>query len=105
MFRRAGIGPLVGTRTRGAGIGGYVDIPTLIDGGEISIPSRGFYNPQGTWDIENGGVAPDYPVEILPADWLAGRDPQLEKAVEVALRALEDRKTSDVRRPAYPTFP
>jgi tricorn protease len=105
MFRRAGLGPLVGTRTMGGGIGGFVDIPELIDGGRISIPNRGFYNPDGGWDIENFGVAPDHEVEILPRDWRAGRDAQLEKAVELALKALDQEKPRAARRPEYPVYP
>ncbi|HEY0385486.1 MAG TPA: PDZ domain-containing protein, partial [Pyrinomonadaceae bacterium] len=90
MFRQAGLGPLVGERTYGAGIGGYVNIPELIDGGGISAPNRAFYNPKkGILDIENNGVAPDIAVDLTPADWRADRDPQLEKAVQVALGALQ----------------
>ncbi|HEX7877946.1 MAG TPA: S41 family peptidase [Candidatus Eisenbacteria bacterium] len=95
MFRRAGLGPLVGMRTMGAGIGLFVDIPALIDGGELDIPTRGFYNPDGAWEIENGGVVPDREVDITPADWRAGRDPQLEAAIDDALSRLE--------RPREPT--
>jgi tricorn protease len=88
MFRKAGLGPLVGRRTMGAGIGGYVGIPSLADGGGLSIPNRAFFNPEGSWDIENGGVPPDIDVEITPADFRAGRDPQLERAVEEALKRI-----------------
>jgi tricorn protease len=103
MFRRAGLGTLVGMRTMGAGIGGFIDIPTLIDGGELGIPTRGFYNPDGAWEIENGGVAPDVEVEILPADWRAGRDPQLEAAIQAVLAGLErPRKASRSPRGQLP---
>jgi tricorn protease len=102
MFRRAGLGPLVGTTTMGAGIGGYVDIPRFVDGGEMSVPSRAFFDPRGEWGIENRGVEPDVPVEILPADHRAGRDPQLLRAVQEAMKALEARAPGSRRRPTEP---
>lgn len=105
MFRQAGLGTLVGQRTYGAGIGGYLSIPELIDGGGISAPNRAFYNPKkGVLDIENNGVAPDIAVELTPADWRAGRDPQLEKAVQVALEALQKNPLVAPKRPAYPSY-
>src|SRR5688500_11142366 len=106
MFRQAGLGPLVGKRTWGGGIGGYVDIPALIDGGTMLAPNRGFYNPhRGTWDIENHGVAPDVEIEMTPAAWKAGRDPQLEAAVRIALQELRRKPLPMPRRPAYPVRP
>jgi tricorn protease len=105
MFRQAGLGTLIGQRTYGAGIGGYVDIPELIDGGEVSAPNRAFFNPKkGVLDIENNGVAPDIAVEYTPADWRTGRDPQLEKAVQVALEALQKNPSVAPRRPKFPSY-
>ena len=34
---------------------------------------------------------PDVEVAIAPHDWAAGRDPQLDTAVRLALQALEQR--------------
>ncbi|HEX8097436.1 MAG TPA: PDZ domain-containing protein [Pyrinomonadaceae bacterium] len=105
MFRQSGLGPLVGQRTIGAGIGGYLDLPELLDGGSVSAPNRAFYNPQkGELEIENAGVAPDLAVEITPADWRAGRDPQLEKAVHLALAALQKNPIPAPKRPKYPAY-
>jgi tricorn protease len=92
MFRLREIGPLVGTRTWG-GLVGIWDVPPLIDGGFITAPRGGFFNVDGRWEVENEGVAPDIEVEQLPAEVIAGRDPQLEKAVEVALELLEQNPT------------
>jgi tricorn protease len=89
MFRLREIGPLVGTRTWG-GLVGIWDVPALVDGGFITAPRGGFFNLDGNWEVENEGVAPDVEVEQLPAEVNAGRDPQLEKAVEIALEMLEE---------------
>jgi tricorn protease len=103
MFRRTGIGPLVGKRTWGGlvGIGGY---PQLIDGGSVTAPHFAFYTPEGQWEVENHGVAPDIEVEMDPKAWREGRDPQLEKAVEVVLKALNQNPPKQPHRPAYPNY-
>jgi len=105
MFREAHLGPLVGRRTAGAGIGGFRELPELIDGGQVSAPNRAFYNPRrGILDIENQGVAPDFDVDEKPADWLAGRDPQLERAVQVALDELRKHPPAPPVRPKLPVY-
>jgi tricorn protease len=88
MFKRRKIGPLVGTRTWG-GLVGTWDTPVLIDGGTMIAPRGGFFDRDGKWAVENEGVAPDIEVENWPKDVIAGRDPQLERAVAEALRLLE----------------
>ena len=103
LFRAAGIGPLVGTRTWG-GLVGMAGAAPLMDGGMTGAPQSGFWNPDGTWDVENHGVAPDIEVEMDPAAVRAGRDPQLEKAVEVALELLEKNPPPKHVKPAYPDY-
>ncbi len=88
-FRNMGIGPLVGTRTWG-GLVGIWDVPPLLDGGFITAPRGGFFTVDGEWAVENEGVAPDIEVEQLPSEVIAGGDPQLERAVEEALRLLQE---------------
>jgi hypothetical protein len=106
MFKLAKVGPIVGKRTLGGGIGPYFFTPSLIDGGQIRLPNRAAYDPSGTsWGIENVGVAPDYDVEITPADVIAGRDPQLEKAVEVALAQISKNPVFVPKRPPFPVHP
>ncbi len=105
MFRQAGLGTLVGKRTWGGGIGGYINLPSFVDGGGMSAPNRGFFNPKkGTWDIENNGVAPDVEVELLPAAVRAGHDPQLEKAVQIALDELKKTQAVAPKKPKYPVY-
>ncbi len=89
MFRQMKIGPLIGTKTWG-GLVGWGGEPELVDGGFISAPSTGFYNVDGQWDVESKGVAPDIEVEQDPAAVIAGRDPQLERAVAEAMRLLAE---------------
>ena len=106
MFKLAKVGPTVGKRTFGGGIGPYYFTPPLIDGGTVRLPNRAAYDPSGTtWGIENVGVAPDYDVEITPADVIAGRDPQLEKAVEVAFAQVSKSPWYVPKRPAFPIHP
>jgi tricorn protease len=106
MFKTQKVGTVVGKRTYGGGIGAALFVQRLIDGGSIAIPNRGAYNSYtGTWDIENDGIQPDVEVDVLPEDYLAGRDPQLEKAVEVALAQLKGFRKATQKRPAMPVHP
>lgn len=100
-FRRAKIGPLVGKRTWG-GLVGIYDYPPLIDGGTVTAPRVAFYNPEGEWEVENNGVAPDIEVELDPKAWRQGHDLQLEKAVEVVMEELRKTSPREPRKPAYP---
>ncbi len=101
MFRALRIGPLVGTRTWG-GLVGIWDVPPLMDGGSITAPRGGFFDLTGEWAVENEGVAPDIQVEQAPAEVIAGRDPQLERAVEEALRLLPEQARPIPPEPAPP---
>ena len=102
-FRQAGLGPLVGKRTWGGlvGIGGY---PTLIDGGSVTAPRMAIYFPNGRWDVENRGVPADVEVEFEPKAVHEGRDPQLEKAVELVLAKLKESPLTKVKRPPFPNY-
>ena len=102
-FRKAGVGQLVGKRTWG-GLVGIYDYPPLMDGGGVTAPRVAFWNPNGTWDVENKGVAPDVEVDMDPQAWRAGRDPQLEKAVEVVMEALKKNPPPKHQKPAYPNY-
>ena len=100
-FRIAGLGPLVGMRTWGGliGIGGD---PRLVDGGSVRAPAHALWNPAGYWDVEGHGVDPDYEVENIPHEAAAGRDSQLDKAIEVILDLLQKQPPVEPARPAYP---
>ncbi len=88
LFRRNNLGTLVGKRTWG-GLVGVLGYPEFIDGGYVTAPNVAFYNEEG-FGIENVGTPPDVEVEQTPKDVIAGKDPQLEKAIEIILQQLED---------------
>jgi tricorn protease len=90
MFKRRAIGPLIGKTTWG-GLVHTADTPAFVDGGSMIAPRGGFITRDGKWAVENEGVAPDIDVENWPKDVIAGRDPQLERAVEEALKLLKSR--------------
>ncbi|MFY9344027.1 MAG: S41 family peptidase [Planctomycetota bacterium] len=84
MFRRAGLGPLVGKRSWG-GIIGITNRGTLVDGGTVNVPEFGNTEPGPQWTIEGHGVDPDVVVDNDVGSLLAGRDPQLDKGIEILL--------------------
>jgi tricorn protease len=102
-FHRSGVGKLVGMRTWG-GLVGLTGYPDLLDGGSITAPSAAIWNPNGTYDIENHGIAPDVEVDLDPAQVRQGHDPQLEKAVQVVMDELEKSPPRDPKRPPYPSY-
>jgi tricorn protease len=81
---------------------GIWDTPPLVDGGAITAPRGGFYDLDGKWAVENEGVAPDVAVEQTPKDVIAGRDPQLERAVQEALRLLQTQAVTMKPEPPAP---
>ncbi len=101
MFRKFGLGPLVGQRTWG-GLVGILGFPVLMDGGGITAPNLAIWTPEDGWVVENEGVPPDIEVEQTPADVIAGRDPQLEKAIEVVMAELKKNPPKKATRPPYP---
>jgi tricorn protease len=103
MFRKTGIGPLVGKRTWGGLVGHYTNPGDLLDGGFTGTPNLAFYNPNGSWDVENHGVPPDIEVELDPKALRQGHDPQLEKAVEVVMDLLN--KNPLPPAPHHPPYP
>ena len=86
-FRALGLGKVVGTPTPGAviGTGSY----SLIDGSTVRTPGVGvFLADAKRTNMENNGVQPDMLVDNKPEDVLAGRDRQLEVAVEELMKQL-----------------
>jgi tricorn protease len=115
VIRALGLGPVVGTRTWG-GVVGIESNPDyeLIDGTVITVPKFALWLEGYGWGLENRGVEPDVEVLPTPDDYAAGRDPQLDTAVRLALEALETRAPAappdtslrpDKSRPPLPPRP
>ncbi|MEP6507860.1 MAG: PDZ domain-containing protein [Gemmatimonadales bacterium] len=103
LFRRFKVGEIVGKRTWGGlvGIGGY---PSLMDGGSVTAPRIAIWTPESEYAVENHGVAPDVDVDIEPAAWRAGHDPQLERAVAILMDHLARDSRPALKRPAFPVW-
>ncbi len=101
MFRKFGLGKLIGKRTWG-GLVGTLGFPVLMDGGIVTAPDLAIFTEDG-WVVENVGVPPDIDVEQDPALVAEGKDPQLDRAIEVILAELE--KNPPPKPPARPPFP
>jgi tricorn protease len=103
-FKRAGVGKLIGKRTWG-GLVGRAFAPQLMDGGMVTSPSSGVFNPlTGQWEVENIGVAPDIEIDQDPELVRQGKDPQLEKAIEIVMAELAKNPPPKPKLPAYPNY-
>jgi tricorn protease len=83
MFRRTGIGPLIGKRIWGGLVRHYTNPADFMDGGFAGTPNLAFFSPDGTWDLENHGVPPD---------------------LEVVMELLKKNLPPTTQRPAYPHY-
>ena len=99
-FRKANIGPLVGSRTWG-GLIGITGAPTLIDGGNVTVPTFRMYDPDGSWFKEGHGVDPDIEVLEDPTTLSKGVDVQLEKAIEEVMRLHKLNPPVNPKQPPY----
>jgi tricorn protease len=100
MFHKFNVGTLVGKRTWG-GLVGILGYPVLMDGGMVTAPNVGIWTKDG-FVVENVGVSPDIEVEQNPADVIKGHDPQLEKAIQVAMQQLAEHPVTEPVRPPFP---
>ena len=100
MFRKFKVGKLVGKTTWG-GLVGILGFPELMDGGFITAPNVAIWTEDG-FIVENTGVDPDIEVDMLPAEVLGGKDPQLEKAIEVILEEMRLNPEKQQTKPPYP---
>ncbi len=102
-FKMDHAGTLVGERTWGGlvGLGGY---PPLMDGGEITAPDTAVEGLNGTFPVENHGIAPDVTVWQNPQLMREGHDPQLERAVAIALEQLKAHPPAHYQRPPWRNY-
>jgi Tol biopolymer transport system component/C-terminal processing protease CtpA/Prc len=85
-MRQHGLAKLVGMPTPGYVI--WTGDFRLVDGTGARMPGGGVYRLDGS-PMENHGEVPDVTVPFSPEDWLANRDPQIDKAIEM-LRQPKD---------------
>jgi len=97
-FKMMKLGTLLGKRTWGGVIGIHPRHP-LVDGTMTSQPEFSFWFKDCGWKVENYGTDPDVEVHYRPEDYMAGRDPQLERAIE------EIETQMKASPPALPNFP
>jgi tricorn protease len=100
MFKKLELGPTIGQRTWG-GLVGILGFPVLMDGGTITAPNLAIWTPEGGYIVENEGVEPDIPVEQTPKDVIAGKDPQLERAIAWVMEELRKNPPAWPKRPAF----
>jgi tricorn protease len=100
MFRKAGLGPLIGKRSWG-GVVGIQSRGPLIDGGTIFVPGSGLTDENGNWIIEGYGVDPDIDVDNDPKSEIEGRDPQLDRGIAEVMARLK----TPVKLPPKPPGP
>ena len=81
------------------GIGGY---PVLMDGGSVMAPRVAIGGLHGQWEVEGHGIPPDIEVQQDPKLVREGHDPQLEAAVNAALRSLSEHPVPAYQAPPYP---
>jgi tricorn protease len=100
-YKARKLGTVIGVPSWG-GLVGILNGQTTIDNGTIQQSNNAFYNEKGQWLIENHGGDPDILLENDPASASAGRDVQLEKAIEVLLKQAREKPFTWPAVPAYP---
>ncbi len=100
-FKARKIGTVIGVPSWG-GLVGILNGQPTIDGGTVHQSNNSFYDANGRWLVESHGVDPDILLDNDPASASAGRDVQLEKAVDVLLQQIKAKPFSWPPVPAYP---
>ena len=101
IFRRLGLGKVIGTRTWGGEIWLSSD-NGLVDNGIATAAETGVYGPEGAWLIEGHGVDPDIVVDNLPHATYEGQDAQLQAAVDYLQRQIREHPVPVPLPPPYP---
>ena len=101
LFRKKGMGPVIGTRTWGGLVGVSMFIQ-MIDGGGLTAPDYRIYDNDGKWIVENLGVEPDITVDLHPAEMARGYDAQLMKGVEILMKKIKEDPKPWPKHDAWP---
>jgi len=100
-FKTRQLGTVVGVPSWG-GLVGILNGQTTIDNGRVEQSNNAFYGREGKWIVENHGADPDILIDNDPGSAVAGRDLQLEKAIEVILDRIQKNPLKFPERPPYP---
>ena len=100
-FKSRKLGTVVGVPSWG-GLVGILNQQLTIDNGTVEQSNNAFYGRDGKWIVENHGADPDVLVDNDPGSVMAGRDLQLEKAIEVMLDKIKKNPPNFPPTPAYP---
>ncbi|MGE5500024.1 MAG: S41 family peptidase, partial [Syntrophothermus sp.] len=100
-FKANKLGKVVGVPSWG-GLVGIINNQKTIDNGSVDQSNNAFFGKEGNWLVENHGADPDVLIDNDPQSVMAGRDPQLEKAIEVVLEQINKEPFRFSERPAYP---
>ena len=100
-FKANKLGTVVGVPSWG-GLVGIINAQTTIDNGSVNQSNNSFYGADGKWLVENHGADPDILIDNDPASVMAGKDPQLDKAIEVVLQKIKEHPFTFPSTPAYP---
>jgi hypothetical protein len=95
------LGTVVGVPSWG-GLVGIVNGQRTIDNSRVEQSNNAFYGKDGKWIVENHGADPDVLQDNDPASAMAGKDLQLEKAVETALKKIKEQPWQFPPVPKYP---
>ena len=102
-FKLYGLGPLLGKRTWG-GVVGIWPRASLVDGTVTTQAEYATWFNDVGWGVENYGTDPDIDVEILPQDYAAGRDPQIERAIKETLKLVRSGPRRDPKMAKAPSL-
>ncbi len=105
MFEKDHLGPTIGSRTWG-GVRGYDNTFSLLDGGRLVVSESAMYGLNSKWVVEDIGVHPDITVHDEPGQLDAGRDAQIDTAVDVLMKKIASAPRKLPPPPAWlPAFP
>ncbi len=100
-FKANGLGEVVGVPSWG-GLVGILNGQATIDNGKVEQSNNSFYNSSGKWIVENHGADPTILIDNDPASVMAGRDRQLDTAIQTALENLKKKPFVFPAKPPYP---
>ena len=99
-FQKAGLGPLIGTRTWG-GLIGITGSPLLVDGGGVTVPTLASTAPKASGSSRTMAWTRIFPWWMTHPSWPGAATP-LERAIEEVLKALKKNPPAEVKKPKYP---